>query len=184
MASLEDIGGHSHGQYKPKEQLQLGWYPSHIVSATIRKSVKVRQRYRAHIYNIKFKISDAEGFKINGNGSTVKFANRVVTNNGLFYFLSPQQGDDFEENPTGNKLYYRLLKCCKVPMEKLDNGSYLLTEINPSAIIGHPMLIYLDKSKPFIGKEGKKITLMQVRKFMEWDGGSYKKQREGLKLPI
>tara|TARA_X000001388_G_scaffold67828_1_gene55288 strand:+ start:72 stop:632 length:561 start_codon:yes stop_codon:yes gene_type:complete len=186
MASLEDIGIQSHGYYKPesKPKLEIGWYPSHIIQATLTQTKVVRKHFRAKIYNIKFQISNSEGFFLDSKKPTNDFANYIVDNNGLFFFLAPQEGDDFKFENNSNRVYYHLLDCCDIPMEKLDDGTYLLTEVEPSVLIGKPIFIYLDKSKPFIGKFGDKVELLQVQKFRRWNGGDVKEQREGLKLPI
>ena len=137
-----------------------------------------------------FTIADVGGYTVKNEGkdiSTKQFAGKEVSMNGLFFFLSPQEGDGFEENTKDNKLYSEFLKIAGVPLSKVEVDGimrYYLPEVHPEAFLGKPMFAYIGKSKPFLGKQGDMITLMQVQFARSWSGGEPIKISQGLRLPI
>ena len=50
-------------------------------------------------------------------------------------------------------------------------------------MLGKPVLVYAKKSKPFIGRQGDRISPMQIKYVRKWSGGDQVKV-EGLRLPI
>ena len=193
MASIEDLGKSNFGYYTPdKQELKLieGWYPVHVTRATVTTPRTIRKVHKAKIYNIWFSVADASGYNIQHKGeslSTTQFAGKEVSNNGLFFFLFPQDDDDFKENNKGNKEYSEFLKASGISLEKtVVDGivRYYLPEVHPDAFIGKPMFAFIKKSKPFLSKDGSMIAPMQVQYVRTWSGGEPMKIRQGLRLPI
>ena len=190
MASVEDLAKSNFGYYTPELKLSRGWYPVHVTKATVTPPRSIKNKYKAKIYNLGFTIADVGGYTVKNEGkdiSTKQFAGKEVSMNGLFFFLSPQEGDVFEENTKDNKLYSEFLKIAGVPLSKVEVDGvmrYYLPEVHPEAFLGKPMFAYIGKSKPFLGKQGDMITLMQVQFARSLSGGEPIKISQGLRLPI
>ena len=190
MSSIEDVGGNSFGYYTPKVKIVEGWYPVHVTRAKVTPPKMIRKIHKGKIYNIWFSISDEGGYYVQRDGkdiSTSEFAGKEVSNNGLFFFMCPQEEDSFKENNAGNKEYAEFLKACGIPLEKLEVNNimkYYLPEVHPSAFEGKPLFANIRQSKPFISRSGDRISPMQVRYVRSWSGGKPIKIREGLRLPI
>ena len=96
-----------------KARLAAGIYPAHIVKCD-RATRSVRNKYKADIYNFRIKIDNSVSSKtyqiegIDGNMKEVSGSNyvgREVRSSGIFFFITPDVGDDFEANPGGNRKY-------------------------------------------------------------------------------
>ena len=117
MADVSEInldGGYVPvSETRKKNPVALGWYPCHIVDCQV-KTVKVKGKYKAKIYNPMLEVADeVKGLKftikdIQGNDMQVTGEDYVgykFRSMGVFYFLNPQVGDDFEVYPKGNVGY-------------------------------------------------------------------------------
>jgi hypothetical protein len=190
MASIEDVGKSNYGYYTPEQKLVEGWYPVHVTRAKVTPPKFIRKSYKGKIYNIWFSISGESGYKVKSEGmeiSTSQFKGKEVSNSGLFFFMCPEEDDDFKENDDGNKEYAEFLRACNIPLDKVEvNGQlrYYLPEVHPSAFEGKPLFAFIKRSKPFIGKNGDSIAPMQVRYVRAWSGGKPLEISEGLRLPI
>ena len=119
MASVNEVNlGDSNAMnyYDPKEDsprvslIPKQLYPMHITGVDIRE-VNVKGKYKAKVYNL-FGTIAKECAKFNYdsptgqiNGST--FVGRELRFNGIFMFLNPSPGDDFEANNGANEKYLR-----------------------------------------------------------------------------
>ena len=185
MADITEITNETgFGYYTPpttsKKPIVEGWYPSHIIHATVNPPRMIRKKYKAATSG--YHINDKDGVEI----STSEYAGRELYHNGIFFFLFPREEDTFKENNEGNKLYAEFLHAIDVPLEKVEvdgEYKYYLPEIEPSVTLGKPVLVYVRKSKPFIGRQGDKISPMQIKYVRKWSGGEPIKI-EGLRLPI
>ena len=195
MANFDEVSNDTgFGYYEPPvdttKKIVEGWYPSHIITATVNPPRMVREKYKAKIYHFRVEIAAAQGYKVKDidgvECSTSEYAGRELYHNGVFFFLFPRGEDAFQENSEGNKLYAEFLRAIDVSLEKVEVGGsykYYLPEIDPTTSIGKPVLVYARKSKPFIGKRGDRIAPMQIKYVRKWSGGEPVKIK-GLKLPI
>ena len=193
MADIGSIEETGFGYYTPpvsKKRIVEGWYPCHIIHATVNPPRKIRNKYKAKIYHFRAEIAASSGYHVNSSDgvevSTSEYAGRELYHNGIFFFLFPTEKDTFKENSEGNKLYAEFLNAIDVPLEKVEVDGvykYYLSEIDPSAMLGKPILAYVRKSKPFVGRNGDKISPMQIKYVRKWSGGEQIKI-EGLRLPI
>ena len=117
---MADVSGiNLDGGYVPvsetrkKNPVAKGWYPCHVVDCQV-KTVKVKGKYKAKIYNpilqvaddvkgLKFTINDIQGNDMEVTGED--YVGYKFRSMGVFYFLNPQVGDDFEVYPKGNVGY-------------------------------------------------------------------------------
>ena len=195
MADITEIANETgFGYYTPSKisskRIVEGWYPSHIIHATVNPPRTIRKKYKAKIYHLRVEIAATSGYQVKDKDgveiSTSEYAGRELYHNGIFFFLFPREEDAFEENNEGNKLYAEFLHAIDTPLEKVEVDGvykYYLPEIEPSVTIGKPVLVYARESKPFIGRQGDKISPMQIKYVRKWSGGEPIKV-EGLRLPI
>ena len=195
MANFEEVDNDTgFGYYEPKQNTSRkiieGWYPSHIINATVNPPRMIRGKHKAKIYHFRVEIAAANGYTLqdtdNTKVSTSEYAGRELYHNGVFFFLFPKEKDAFEENSEGNKLYAEFLRAIDIPLEKVEVAGvykYYLPEIDPSISIGKPVLVYARKSKPFIGRHGDRIAPMQIKYVRKWSGGEPLKI-DRLRLPI
>ena len=167
-----------------KKQLAFGWYPTYIVDVKVMDR-PVKGKYRAKIYNLilevanevkdhKFTIEDIRGEKVEVMGDG--YQGKTLRSIGIFYFLTPQIGDDFEANPEGQVNYKRFCDALNINMPKAMievNGEqqevYKLTEISKEDLVGKPVMGFLGESKPWKGKDGKTRTNFEIKAFKPWD---------------
>ena len=156
-------------------------YPSHITECKVAE-VSVRKKYKAKVFNFFVEIAkevksltfaDASGKEVKGDS----FAGRRVKGGGVFFFLNPSEGDDFEANPGGNDKYLHFcesigIECPEVEVE-IDGEKRMvktLPELEASDIIGKPMMSYIDLA-PWKDKEGNQRSSMNVKNFDKWSNG-------------
>ena len=170
---------------EPKNPIAYGWYPTHIVDwETVVKPI--RGKHRARIYNPKLEVApEVEGFKFNikdisGNQVEVpgeQYKGKTFRSMGVFYFLSPQPGDDFEPNPTGNTGYLYMCQALGIDLVESEvNGEkvFKLPELTKDDIVGLPVLACVGESKPWIGRDGVSRTSFEVKAYREWKEGKKK----------
>jgi hypothetical protein len=171
--------------------LITGEYLGHITNA--RSIVRpVLGRYQARIYNfdvivadenrgMKYQYEDITGKHIEVTGE--QFVDRKLIAKGVFQFLDPQEGDDFEGNPTGNRNY--LLFCETVgltPKEETrtidgkETTVKLLPSLTPEHMLGKPVTAVLGKVKDsWTNKNGEKMDYSWRVKFVKsWENGQTK----------
>ena len=126
MASIKDIEKPRHGYYTPsvdynKEVIE-GWYPSHVIHATVNPPRMIKGKYKAKINHLRVEIASVSGYQVKDSNnvmvSTTEYAGRDLYHNGVFFFLSPDEEDSFEENNKDNKLYAELLRAINLPLKK------------------------------------------------------------------
>ena len=156
-------------------------YPSHITECKVAE-VSVRKKYKAKVFNFFVEIADAVKdltFK-DVSGKEVKgdsFAGRKVKGGGVFFFLNPSDGDDFESNPGGNDKYLHFceslgIECPEVEVD-IDGEKRMvktLPELQVDDLIGKPLMSYIDVA-PWKDKEGNQKFSMNVKNFDKWTEG-------------
>ena len=166
-----------------KRPLTEGEYLGHIKDVSTREvSFK---GYKATVYNyfvevakeneiMKYTFRDEEY-----SGS--EYSGRNLKGLGVFKFLTPKEGDDFEANPSGNDKYLLFCKSIGAAIKKEERdigGEKVTVEIMPSLseedINGRPIIAVVDKGKPYTNKNGKEIKPWQAKFVKAWDDGEVK----------
>ena len=166
-----------------KRPLTEGEYLGHMKDVSTREvSFK---GYKATVYNYwvevakenesqKYTFQDEEY-----NGS--EYVGSNLKGLGVFKFLTPKEGDDFEANPSGNDKYLLFCKSigAEVKKEKREiDGKNIYVEIMPSLseddINGRPVTAVVGRGKPYTNKNGKEINPWQAKFVKAWDEGEVK----------
>ena len=173
-------------QEQSTTKLAQGVYPANIIKCvTIVKPIK--GKYKARIFNYRVKVHQSVATRhyqvedIDGAMKDVDasgYIGREIRSSGVFFFLTPEAGDDFEANPGGNDKYLRFcesigIDCPEIEVE-IDGEKRMvktLPELEPSDIIGKPLMSYIDLS-PWKDKEGNQRSSMNVKNFDKWSDGS------------
>ena len=170
-----------------KRPLTKGEYLGHIKDVSTREvSFK---GYKATVYNywvevakenevMKYSFKDEEY-----SGS--EYSGRSLKGLGVFKFMTPKEGDDFEANPSGNDKYLLFCKSIGVEVKKEERdigGKKVTVEIMPNLseedINGRPVIAVVDRGKPYTNKNGKEINPWQCKFVKAWDEGEVRNFNE------
>lgn len=154
-------------------------YPCHAIAMTSRE-VTVRNKYKARVYNIQYEIAEECAnltFDSNqGQVSGESFVGKKLYANGIFLFLNPGVGDNFEANNGGNETYQKFLEAIKVscPEKEIEiEGEKrmvkMMPDITEADVIGSPIMAYVDKEEYV--KDGETKTAFKVKFVSEWSEG-------------
>lgn len=190
MATINEVPVQSHS-YVPiedterKKGIVSDWYPCHVTKVEVdRRKVK---SYEATIYNLtctvapecatkQFETVNIQGEKVSFTGDS--YVGRKFRSIGVFNFMSPEESDTFEANPSGNVGYMKLCKAFNVEMPStvvhIDGKPtevLTLPELTKSDLLGKPVMAFLAKSKPWIGRDGKERRSFEVKAFKTWETG-------------
>ena len=184
---IPDSGGTKKQNSDWKRPLTEGEYLGHIKDVSTREvSFK---GYKATVYNywvevakenevMKYTFKDEEY-----DGS--EYSGRNLKGLGVFKFLTPKEGDDFEANPSGNDKYLLFCKSLGAEIKKEEreiDGKKVTVEIMPSLseedIYGRPVIAVVDRGKPYINKQGKEVSPWQVKFVKPWDEGEIRNFNE------
>ena len=170
---------------EPKNPIAYGWYPTHIVDcSTVVKTI--RNKNRARIYNPMLEVApEVKDFKFSIKGITGEqveitgegYEGKTFRSMGVFYFLTPQPGDDFEAHPTGNTGYLYLCQALGIELAESEvNGEkvFKLPELTKDDLVGLPVLACVGESKPWVGRDGTTRTSFEVKAYREWKEGKKK----------
>ena len=165
-----------------------GDYLGHITN--VRSIVRpVKNRYQARIFNfdvivasenatMKYQYEDITGEHVQITGE--QFVDKKLMAKGVFKFLDPQDGDDFEGNPTDN---YKYLHFCETldlhPTEETHtiDGKETTVKVLPNLteehMLGRPVTAVLHKVKDeWTNNKGEKMHYSwRVTKVLPWDAG-------------
>lgn len=159
-------------------------YPSHIVDV-IRKEVRVKNQYKALVYNCKVEIASEcadtnytakDGRVINGSN----YVGRLVKMKGIFMFLTPSNGDDFKANTGANKEYLDFCNAIghipekitiKVGKENREVSQFPV--LSEQDIKGRPIMSFIDDYR-WKNRDGEWVTTSNVRGWNAWKDGGLK----------
>ena len=185
---FEDTTAHTNGEIS-RTALVEGDYLGHI--ANVRSIVRpVRKKYQARIYNfdvivadenktLTYQYEDITGKHIEITGE--QFAGKKLIAKGVFKFLDPQEGDDFEGNPEDNKQYFRFCESLGLhPTEETrtidgkETTVKLLPLLTEEHMLGKPVTAVLRKVKDeWINNKGEKMHYSwRVSYVKPWTNGT------------
>ena len=167
-------------------RLASGVYPAHIIKCDI-VTRPVRGKYKADIYNFKIKVHDSVATKtyqiedIDGSMKHVEgnhYIGREGRSIGIFFFLTPNPGDDFEAQPGGNRKYMETVEALGVDCPELEldvDGEKKMVKSLPhletSDFLGVPVFATLGLGKPWVGTDGIERKSFEVKSIDKWEGG-------------
>ena len=194
MSSMSEVAGSTSVQHyfdasqeQSKVRLAQGVYPAHIVKcdSTVRS---VMNKYKARIFNFRIKVHDSVSkmnYKIediDGSFKDVEGSNyigREIRSQGVFFFLTPDVGDDFKANPGGNRKFMETLEAIGVECPEIEidvDGEKrrvkTLPDIDESAFLGAPVLANVDLGKPWKGSDGVERQSFEVKSVDKWEQGA------------
>ena len=110
----------------------------------------------------------------------------------LWRFLEPGKGDEFESNATGNAAYLKFCETigvdCPTETKTIDGTDVevqLLPNLTPDAMLGRPIIAFVDKGRPFINKKGEETFFWDCKFCKKWEGGKTKDiKTKGSELPF
>ena len=170
-----------------KRPLNEGEYLGHLKDITTREvSFK---GYKATVYNYFFEVAKENGIKSytfkDEEYSGSEYVGRTIKGSGVFKFLTPKEGDDFEANPSGNDKYLLFCKSIGIPVKQEEreiDGKKIKVEIMPSLseedIVGKPAIGVVGRGKPYTNKNGKEIKPWYVKFVKSWDEGEVRNFNE------
>ena len=179
------VPGEETEKSKPKNAPNVrGEFYGHMQNATSREVSWTKDgiTFKALVYNYEFVI-DAKNSEqtYEKDGQTFKgeeYVGRTYRSNGIFRFLEPQKGDDFESNSSGNKRYFQFCETVGVEiprkvvkMKGQDVEVQVLPPLKGTDIDGAPAIALIDAGKPYKNKEGEERTPHVVKFVKEWEGG-------------
>ena len=180
---------------RKKNPIALGWYPCHITDCQV-KTTKIKGKYKAKIYNpilevadevkgLKFTVKDIKNNDMEVTGED--YVGYTFRSMGVFYFLNPQVGDDFEVYPKGNVgyMYFCQALGLDLPKVKMDvDGTetevFKLPELSKDDILGKHLMACIGNSKPWVGRDGLNRTSFEAKAFKVWEGAKTKTVLEDL----
>ena len=187
----EEVSTFTGGTTTTHRGLIEGEYLGHITNA--RSIVRpVRPHFQARIYNfdvivapenksLKYQYEDIDGTHTELTGE--QFVGKKLIAKGVFKFLDPQEGDDFEGNSAENQKYFRFCETLGVhPTDKTEtiDGKETTVKILPvlteTDMTGKPVTAVLRKVKDeWTNNKGEKMHYSwRVSYVKPWAQGSVK----------
>ena len=186
MASVNDVlsSNQSVSYYDPMENINVPTIANEKYRAFIieckSQEVTVRKKYKAKVFNYKLEVAEensdltytsSEGKEVNGG----VFTGKTFKGAGIFHFLTPSDGDDFEANPGGNERYMEFcealgIECPEIEIEVEGKKRMVKTlpELSTDDLLGKPILAKLVENS-FVNKENKKVNYFQAKSVERWD---------------
>tara|TARA_Y100000593_G_scaffold34762_3_gene68259 strand:- start:463 stop:1080 length:618 start_codon:yes stop_codon:yes gene_type:complete len=205
MSNMTEVVGKSSvnhyfdpSQEQSKIRLAQGVYPANIIKceSTVRS---VKGKYKARIFNYRIKVHESVRTRvyqiedIDGSMKDVDssgYIGREIRSQGVFFFLTPDVGDDFEANPGGNRKFMETVEALgiKCPEVEIDvNGEKrtvkTLPDLDESAFLGVPVLANVGLGKPWKGSDGVERQSFEVKSIDLWEQG-VKVDVEAAELPF
>jgi len=197
MADIADVLGTESGGLtyyddsgdngEPRVLMPEGEYYGHIVSVeSVERQVK--SVHKAVIYNMKVKLApeiadlkyDALDYETQKKATVTgqQFVGREYRSSGVFKFLHPTNGADFEPNPGGNKGYMNFCQAIgkEAPVKEVEvEGKKVklreLPDLTYDDILGQPVIAIIRRGKPWVGQDGKTRTPLEAKWWRRWEEG-------------
>ena len=159
-----------------------GIYPAHIIKCD-KITRPVRGKHQADIYNYRirihpsvskhtYKVEDIDGHLKDQDGSA--YINREMKSAGIFFFLTPGIGDDFEAHPGGNRKYMETVMALGVDCPEVEiDGKMVksLPHLETHEFLGKPVLATVGLGKPWKGTDGVERQMFEVKSIDNWNEG-------------
>ena len=174
-------------QEKTNTRLAQGVYPAHIIicDSAVRP---IKGKYKARIYNFRIKVANEVAerhYQIEDIDGGIKDINssdyigREIRSAGVFFFLTPEIGDDFEANSGGNRKFMETVEalgvdCPEVEVE-IDGQKRMvksLPNLEHSDFLGKPVLANVGLGKPWKGSDGVERQSFEVKSINLWKEGA------------
>ena len=175
-------------QEKTNTRLAHGVYPAHVIKCdSVERPIK--GKFKARIYNFRIKIAnevatrhyqieDISGIMTDVNSSD--YIGREVRSAGIFFFLTPDIGDDFEANSGGNRKFMDTVEALGVPCPEIEveiDGEKRMVKSLPSLehsdFLGKPVLANIGLGRPWKGTDGVERQSHEVKSINLWEEGTY-----------
>lgn len=163
-----------------------GEYFGHIVEVDSKVLDVKDGQYKARLYTFTveaadenkdkdFQYEDIDGKSVATKGNVYigsKFRGK------LWRFLEPAKDDTFESNASGNTAYLKFCENlgidCPKETKTIDGEDVevqLLPNLTSDAMLGYPVIAFVDKGRPFVDKTGKKRVFWDCKFCKKWEGG-------------
>ena len=175
-------------QEKINTRLAQGVYPAHIIKcdSVVRP---IKGMFKARIYNFRVKVAhevvdrhyqieDISGVMKDVNSSD--YIDREVRSVGIFFFLTPEIGDDFKANSGGNRKFMDTVEALGVDCPEIEveiDGEKRMVKSLPSLehsdFLGKPVLANIGLGKPWKGTDGIERQSYEVKSINLWEEGTH-----------
>ena len=187
MATATAVNYFDPSQEKTNTRLAQGVYPAHIIKCdSVERPIK--NKFKARIYNFRIKIAnevatrhyqieDISGILTDVNSAD--YIGREVRSAGIFFFLTPDIGDDFEANSGGNRKFMDTVEALGVSCPEIEveiDGEKRMVKSLPSLehsdFLGKPVLANIGLGKPWKGTDGVERQSHEVKSINLWEEGA------------
>ena len=175
-------------QEKANTRLAQGVYPAHIIKcdSVVRP---IKGMFKARIYNFRVKVAHEvvdRHYQIEDISGVMKDVNsadyigREVRSVGIFFFLTPEIGDDFKANSGGNRKFMDTVEALGVDCHEIEveiDGEKRMVKSLPSLehsdFLGKPVLANIGLGKPWKGTDGIERQHYEVKSINLWKEGAH-----------
>jgi hypothetical protein len=163
-------------------------YPAHIKDVTSRE-VAVKGKYKARVFDFICEVAsecanneyireDSDGSKETISGS--KYVGKEFRSKGIFMFLTPKDGDNFQSNNGANENYLAFCESIGVEMKDVEieiNGEKRTVKQFPvlekENLLGKPVMAYID-IETWKSRDGEERFSYKAKWFNKWEEGQEK----------
>ena len=175
-------------QEKVNTRLAQGVYPAHIIKcdSVVRP---IKGMFKARIYNFRVKVANEvteRHYQIEGISGAMEdvtssdYIGREVRAVGIFFFLTPEIGDDFKANSGGNRKFMDTVEALGVDCPEIEvdiDGEKRMVKSLPSLehsdFLGKPVLANIGLGRPWKGTDGVERQSHEVKSINLWEEGTY-----------
>ena len=196
MSTMTETLKHEEALFIPSEETEEeyipmveGEYHGHITETRTltREFTKENRPMKARIFNFKVTIAPENStnkYTIHRNGHDPRTVNgehyvgKTVVADGVFRFLEPIDGDEFESNAEGNKRYLMFCQSLglEIPTEERTiNGKtvkvQLLPDVKEDDLDGTPVVAVVGRGQDWTDDHGKNRPSWRVKFTKSWEDG-------------
>ena len=176
-----------------------GEYLGHISELNTREVSTHKGKHKAIVYNFKVKVDEANSANnytyqwgnTEYNAKGEEYVGKVVNARGVFKYLVPKEGDDFQSNPDGNKTYTYFCEALGIELPVITkeiNGENVRVKTLPTLeenhILGAPVIAVVGKGRPYTNNNGKEVTPSEVKFVKAWKQGTKMEDASEADIPF
>ena len=194
MSTMTEVANKTanHHYFDPSQEqsttkLTQGVYPAHVIKC---ESVvrPVKGKYKARIFNYHVKVHESvtkRHYQVENIEGAMKdvdasgYIGREIRSAGVFFFLTPDAGDDFQANTGGNRKFMETVEALGVECPEIEievDGEKrtvkTLPDLHESAFLGVPVLANVGLGKPWKGTDGVERQSFEVKSIDTWEEGT------------